>query len=437
LTPEPPTITPSAGIVVDEAAIARHLDAFANIASENDNNRASGTAGYDASAEYVADQLEQMGYDVTVQPVDFTFFRETAPVELSFGDQSWSGTEWLHAMVYSGEGDVSGTLQTVGIDSSGAPTDTAGCDPSDWEGFTTGSIAVTWSGPCFRRDAVLLAQTAGAVALITMYPTWGPNQTRQPTLVDPAGIQIPAIAVGSGPASVLVNASGQTAAVSVETEMMPSTAANVIAELPGGDEIVMLGGHLDSVLDGPGLNDNASGASALLAIAEALRNQPAPQGTVRFGFFAIEELGLHGSTHYVENLTALERQRISGYINLDMVASINAGYYVYRDEDASPAAAAISGLILAALEDQGANGLGIPSGGSDHEAFKAVGIPTGGVYSGVAPLTNEEAKLFGGQASVFADPCYHLICDDRNNINTATAQLFSQAVAEVMVQLAQ
>jgi Zn-dependent M28 family amino/carboxypeptidase len=414
----------------------RHLDAFATIASDNDDTRASGTPGYDASVAYVSNQLEQMGYDVTVQPVDFTFFRETAPVELSVGDQAWSGIEWLHAMVYSAGGDVSGPVQTVGIGAQGQPTETGGCDPSDWNDFTEGAIAVMWSGPCFRRDALFLAQDAGAAAMITMYNTWGANQTRQPTMFDPTGIEIPSIAVGQEPALALLDAEGQTAELSVEVEMLPSTASNVIAELPGGDEIVMAGGHLDSVLDGPGLNDNASGSATLLAIAEAMTAQ-ARAATVRFGFWAIEELGIHGSTHYVENLGEAERQRFAGYLNLDMVGSVNAGHFVYQDEGASPASAAISDLIMTALADLGAPALGIPSGGSDHEAFNSFGIPTGGVFSGIAPLSEEEAALFGGEAGVYADPCYHLICDDRTNVDSTSAQLFGQAVAEVMLELAQ
>lgn len=438
VTPSPPTTTPGAGIDVREADIAAHLDALAAIAAEHDGNRASGTSGYEASVDYVAGELEAIGYAVTRQPVDFTFFREAAPVSLSVGGQSWTGIEWLHAMVYSAGGDVTGSLQAIGIED-GAPSETAGCDAADWSTLSPGNIAIVFGGPCLRRDVVSLAQDAGAGAVITMYPTWGVNQTRQPTLLDPAGIDIPALAVGREPALALLGAveSGGQARLSVEVEMSAATAENVIGELPGSNEsVVMLGGHLDSVLDGPGLNDNGSGAATLLAVAAAVARAAPPSDTVRFAFWAIEELGTHGSNHYVESLGAAEIERIEAYINLDMVGSTNAGRYVYEDEFAAQGSSDITRRLLDAFATQGAAATTIPSGGSDHLAFQRAGIATGGLFSGIAPLSDEEAELYGGEAGVAADQCYHLACDDRNNVDTATALLFGQAVAAVVGALA-
>ncbi|HYI21552.1 MAG TPA: M20/M25/M40 family metallo-hydrolase, partial [Candidatus Limnocylindrales bacterium] len=367
---------------LDEAEIARHLDAFEEIATNNDGRRAAGTSGYDASTDYVADQLETLGWQVERNPFDFTFFDEAAPVELIIGAETWSGPEWLHAMIYSAPGDVSGTLQTVGI-AGGQPTETGGCDAADWGTFSAGNVALVLSGPCLKRDQVLLAQDAGAAAIIGLYPTWGANQIRRPTLIVPDGIEIPAIVAGLEPATALLAAAetGGNVEIVVEVEMSPTTNDNIVAELRGASpEVVMLGAHLDSVLDGPGLNDNASGSAALLAMAAALSQQAQPAQTIRMAFWGAEELGTHGSRAYVDGLSAADREAIQAYLNLDMVASVNPARYVYDNELAPAGSDDITQALLDALDALGAPGLPVDlGGGSDHAGFEAAGIPSGGV----------------------------------------------------------
>lgn len=75
---------------------------------------------------------------------------------------------------------------------------------------------------------------------------------------------------------------------------------NIIADLPGTDlahEVLLVGAHFDSVAAGPGADDNASGAAALLEIARVLRAER-HRRTIRFVFFNLEEVGLVGSYHY-------------------------------------------------------------------------------------------------------------------------------------------
>ena len=435
-SPSPPI--PGQGVPVTTSQIAIHLAALDEIAGEHGGNRASGTSGYDASADYVAEQLVAMGFDVSRQPVDFTFFRESSPVVLNVGDETWTGTEWLHAMVYSAGGDVSGAIESVGIER-GQPTDTAGCDAADWQDFGAGGIAIVFGGACLRRDVVRLAQEADAAAVITIYTAWGANEIRQPTLLDPAGMDIPALAVGEEPALALLAAAqtGAEAQLSVEVEMSPATAENVIGELAGTtDSVVMLGGHLDSVLDGPGINDNGSGVATLLAMAEALSRHARPSDTVRFAFWAVEELGTHGSQRYVAQLSDVERQAFEAYINLDVVGSRNPGRYIYQDDFAAPGSSGISQLLLDALAGAGTPGLGVPSGGSDHIPFMHAGVATGGLFSGIAPLSEAEAELFDGEAGVPADPCYHLACDDVTNVDVGYAQILGQAAADALNELA-
>jgi aminopeptidase S len=201
----------------------------------------------------------------------------------------------------------------------------------------------------------------------------------------------------------------------------------------------MLGAHLDSVLDGPGLNDNASGVSTLLALAESLAAGPQPRLTVRFGFWAAEEFGTLGSASYVRGLSGADAQRIRAYLNLDMVGSPNAARFVYQGFGNEPGGVAdgITQSLLAAFDALDAPAIPVDlGGGSDHAQFDARGIPTGGVFSGLSPLTEEEASLFGGVAGEPADPCYHLACDVRSNVDVDAAVLLGSAIAAVVEELA-
>ena len=62
----------------------------------------------------------------------------------------------------------------------------------------TGAIAVAGPGPCFRRQMVEEAQDAGAVALIVSSPDYESGAVRRPTLLDPDGIEIPALYLERG-----------------------------------------------------------------------------------------------------------------------------------------------------------------------------------------------------------------------------------------------
>ncbi len=83
----------------------------------------------------------------------------------------------------------------------------------------------------------------------------------------------------------------------------PVRTRSILAELPGSEPgvVVMLGAHLDSVIDGPGMNDDGSGVAALLEIARALGGTR-PRATIRLAFWSGEELGLHGSYGYATAL---------------------------------------------------------------------------------------------------------------------------------------
>ena len=202
---------------------------------------------------------------------------------------------------------------------------------------------------------------------------------------------------------------------------------NVIAQTRTGDpgQVVMIGAHLDSVEDGPGIVDDGSGVASLLEIATQLGAKPSVQNMVRFAFFGDEENDGEGSTGYVEGLSAADRKKIKLYLNVDMVASPNGGYLVQggkgsEDEEAGPPGSATIGRVLAdQLTKSGVtNPELIEFVGDDESPFVEAGIPVGGAENrDEDEKTRRQAKAWGGQAGEVYDRCYHQACDTIDNVN--------------------
>ncbi|MBP2326836.1 aminopeptidase S [Kibdelosporangium banguiense] len=237
-----------------------------------------------------------------------------------------------------------------------------------------------------------------------------------------------------------LNAAGYTTSLQQFTSS-GATGWNLIADWPGGDpdSVLMSGGHLDSVTAGPGINDNGSGSSGLLEVALTVaRTNFQPKKHLRFGWWGAEELGLVGSTYYVNNLPAAERTKIRGYLNFDMIGSPNPGYFVY-DSNGQP-----NGSIdLQRALEAHFTALGIPTeltavgGRSDHAAFARAGIPTGGLFTGAeVTKTAAQAQKWGGTSGVAFDQCYHRACDTTNNINATALDRNSDAIATAIWSLA-
>lgn len=215
--------------------------------------------------------------------------------------------------------------------------------------------------------------------------------------------------------------------------------SNVVAETPlGGERVVMLGAHLDSVEAGPGINDNASGVAALLTVAERVATLPALHNTVRFGFWGAEEGGPSGSRAYVDRLDAEAREAVVAYLNFDMLASPNAIRFVYDEPAAAPGSRQLTQLFASYFEAAGQAWAPIDlHGGSDHGPFRAAGIPSGGLFSGgIEPVTDEQAATFDAVAGEPADACSHRACDTIDNVDLVTLEEMTRAIWAVVIELA-
>ena len=238
----------------------------------------------------------------------------------------------------------------------------------------------------------------------------------------------------------------QLAAAGYEVERQPFTigeqaSVNLLAERAGAIEgdVVMTGAHLDSVLAGPGINDNGSGVATLLDVAQRLADLPAPQRTIRFAFWGAEEGGPFGSAVYVDALPPAERERIGAYLNFDMLGSPNFIRFVYDEPFAADGSEAITALFAGYFEDAGMAWEPIDlTGHADHGAFTGAGIPTGGLFSGGGePKTEAQAAAFGGTAGALADPCSDVACDTIANLSDVALDELSDAVAHAIVTLAE
>lgn len=445
------------GLLADRisgASLDAHMRAFGDIAAASGGNRAADTPGFAASAEYVDATLTAAGYAVTRQRFVFHDFRvvgtpvfaETAPaaVDHAYGDE-------FRVATFAGDGDVRAPAYAVDLDLEPGNATTSGCDAEDWDGFPVGAVALVQRGGCTyaaKMQRAYVAQ-AGAVVLINQGDTEDRRGLFTPRL--PVGTPFPVVSVGVplGEALAARAETGIELRVQVDGDTFERDGENVIVETPptASGRVVMVGGHLDSVTAGPGVNDNGSGSAAVLELALALaaKDPRCPlTHRVRFAWWGAEELGLLGSAHYVAALDDAARDAIAMYLNFDMIASPNAARFIYDGDGSAFDQAGPDGsaAIEAAFADYFA-AAGLPSaetpfdGRSDYGPFIAVDIPAGGLFTGAEDLkTADEARRFGGEAEVAFDPCYHAGCDGLDNYDPALLLEHARAVAHVAATFA-
>lgn len=438
--------------------VRSHQAALQAVADANGGERASGSPGFDASAQYVKSTLEAAGYSVTVQPFDFAFFQELSPA--TFRQVQPALVDYVYdtdfaTMDYSAAGDVTAVIQPVKdnvLPPANTSSSTAGCEASDFNGFQPGNIALIQRGSCTFAEKVANAAAAGASAAI-IFNEGNPGQPdRIPlffgTLGAPAAI--PAISVGFDLGNTLASlAAGGSVTVRITTNTVSELrqTANVIAETANGraDRVVVAGAHLDSVPGGAGINDNGSGSAAILEIARQMKALDIkPVNKVRFVFWGAEEAGLLGAEYYVSQLAKKDIKNIAVNLNFDMLGSPNFGRFVYDGDGSDTGTAGPNGSSV--IEDVfnkyfAKRNLPVKAtafdGRSDYGPFIDAGIPAGGLFSGAEDImTAEEAALFGGAAGQPFDPCYHQACDTLANNNDAGLEQMADAAADAVLQFA-
>ena len=373
---------------LSRARMRADLLAFERIADRSGRNRAAGTTGYRVSVGHVRAELRRAGYEPRVVGFPFVLYRES--VEKGAQIAPTRRELRVEALDYSPstpKGGLRARVVTAGD----------GCEPGDFDDVR-GLIALAERGTCFFAVKARHAHNAGAIALLVFNSEPG---LFDGTLGDPQASPIPAAAIDGAAGPELAAASSSIVELELVTHRTRSSSQNVIADTqPGARRVLLVGAHLDSVLVGPGINDNATGVAALLEIARVVRARH-PQLAVRFAFWGAEELGLFGSSAYAKTV---DRSGIAGYLNFDVLGSPSRERTVYKG---GPYAA----RWLAYFERRGLRATEIDIGGrSDHFAFEQIGIPTGGLFA-------------GGYA------CYHRACDRLESIDFAAFDQLAAAAA--------
>jgi carboxypeptidase Q len=163
------------------------------------------------------------------------------------------------------------------------------------------------------------------------------------------------------------------------------TSYNAIAEIPGtdkADEVVMLGGHLDSWHGGTGATDNAIGCSIMMEAARLIETSGVkPRRTIRVALWSGEEEGLLGSIAYVKEHFGQAESPKPEWFKLDAYFNVDTGTGRIRGASIFGPAEAAATLrpVLAQFADWGIGGISVTNsratGGTDSTSFNNAGLP--------------------------------------------------------------
>lgn len=424
-------------------AMMVHLVRLQQIADAHGGNRALGTPGYDASVDYVVRALQDSGFDVQTPEFDVLLPFADDPV-LTVDGMTIPAQPLKFTLGTPPEG-VSGPLVA-------APAGrTPGCSAADYDGLTVaGAVVLVDRGACRFDVKRAAAAELGAVALIVA------NDVDEG---DPAGTLdaqtdsgLPVVSVSKADGVQLRGNPGQVT-VELNAGIRVEKSRNIIAQTRTGStsDVVMAGAHLDSVPWAPGTNDNGSGVAAVLETALQLGGSPNVKNAVRFGFWGAEEVGLMGSRAYVDSLDAERLNDIALYLNFDILASPNPGYFVYNGDPSAesgpdgPASSKAEGSAgIERVLSEYLTSAGKPpedldfAGRSDDAPFSMAGVPTGGVFSGAdTEMSDEQARLWGGTPGELFDPNYHQSTDTLAHVDRRAMHINGGAVAYAVGLFAQ
>ncbi len=458
--PEAPEIVLENTITTD--ALFDHVQTFEDISLSHDLSRNSVSPGYARSMNYIEDVLADSGLLISEQEFEYRVFMETETATLEMMSpkhETFGRGKDFYTMTYSGIGRASGEIAFVKpMFPPGDEPDTSsdGCESADFDHVDlTGKIAVIQRGTCEFIIKAYNAELRGAVAVLIFNE--GQEDRTGPivgTLGEHFKMDIPVLGISYAFGEELYDlaASGERPSLEVSVKGINTTAqaCNLFAETPYGNEkqVVMMGAHLDSVIQGPGINDNASGAAAILEIAYQTGIRPyIPENKIRFAWWAAEEEGCIGSYHYLDAIEPGDMRNIALYLNFDSIASHNFVRGV-EDGDLSNTLMDPRNVYLETPDGCGAveqvfleyfASKRLPvkptplTGFTDYQPFAEYGIPFGGLFTGLGGVkTEEEAARFGGVAGRPYDSCYHTPCDTVINLNFDIFLQNAKAAAHAM-----
>ncbi|KAH3744516.1 M28 family peptidase [Pelomyxa schiedti] len=413
--------------LIDQDAMTDTMAKLYNVTTSNGGARVSGTSGFDSAADYIVEQLTEHDFIAHQQFFDYNYFVVVGVPVLNMvspREQNFTYNHDFSILRDSPSGEITAQITKI---------PNYGCDDADYYGFPVGNIALVLTGVCTGKYKIRVAMKFEASAIF-IYNT----PTTTTTLVGIGGYStIPAFGVSYN-CAVWISDENTAVYLKVETMYTQNATRNIYAVSSKGDNssVIVIGAHLDTKPATPGVNDDASGISALLEIAYASKKLDNLRNQLIFAFWGAEEYGLQGSRYFVSHRTEYDFN-IEAYINMDMIASANYIYYIsYGNSSVGSESLKHASSKLQVLFEEYFNDSQIPfeyflfSNGSDYGPFLDAGIPAVESNTGVAEVkTAEERTLFGGMAGATCDPCYHKACDTMDNINSDALLVQAQVVA--------
>jgi aminopeptidase YwaD len=291
---------------IDSERASKHISYL----TETIGPRVAGTQEERQAAEYIQKELQSYGYKAYIQ--EFAINNVVSNLAINSLDNKIFRANTATGSGYTTASGVTAKIVNCGL----------GNSPDEFPAEVMGNIALVQRGVQSFAIKAENAVNAGAAAVIiynnapgTLNPTLG-------TYVSP--VPVLAITLADG-ASLVKEIESKEQTATIKAQHLTKS-WNVIAERESknqnkaADQIVYVTAHYDSVPFAPGANDNASGTAMLLEFARILKAYPTDK-EVRFIACGAEEIGLVGSTYYVNQLSADEVSRSVANFNMDMIAT--------------------------------------------------------------------------------------------------------------------
>ncbi|WP_068188859.1 M28 family peptidase [Mycobacterium sp. UM_CSW] len=428
--PAPPSSAPpdlarglSAKVTADR--MVAHLRALQGIANANRGSRADGTPGYDASVDYVAKALRDRGFKVSTPQFDRLYNVSPGKPALTVAGRTYQ-VDQASMLVRTPPGGLTGPAVH--------PARASGCTAGDYPAaLPAGAIAVVDDAGCSVVDKQNSAVARGAAGLIVLSAPNG--QGAPPTLFGPGyfkQLTVPVAVVGANGAAALAHDTGPVRLV-LDAENRTISSRNVLAQTETGSphDAIVVGAHLDSPRDGPGINDDGTGVAAVLETALQLGPLAAVNNAVRFAFWGADEDGINGVMDYVFGMDRDQLNDIAMYLDFNMLGSPNAGFFTDDGDQSGPptpgiafgdvpeGSAGIERTLGGYLNLAGKRPADMPLATmADYHPFLVAGVPVGGLTAGASQLkTTVQARLWGGQAGVPFDPNFQSPRDTVEAVN--------------------
>ncbi len=334
--------------------------------SAADGSRIAGTDGEAAAADYIYKQFKALGLKVSSQDFPVVAFScNKVTLNLLSGDDI---RHQVKVLTFSAPTPPEGIVSEIVPVGMGADADYDNVD-------VTGKIVLIQRGGEYFRVKTERAYGKGASAAVFYDPNG--DEALAATLTQLSSI--PAVSIAKEDALNIEDSisNGETikGSLIVDSITRDATSTNIISLYKSNnnteDKCVVVGAHYDGV-DTPAANDNASGIAVILEIATALSDQNVHLPfDVKFIAFGAEEIGLLGSTAYINSLSRKENQSVIAMINYDMVGV--GEYFEFLTVEETDNIQLI-GVAQNALEKMGYTPEISNTERSDHAPFSYAGI---------------------------------------------------------------